>query len=201
MTIKELREKEKLSQAKLAKALGVSPSLIGAIETGKKNVSDKLADKVKEVYNVTLVGSEPAEIAANAAVTQSMEEAVKQAVEAHEKVEASVEKTADAVETAVKKAAPKAKKAVKDTAKAAKATVKKTAAKAKSGSKQAHAKVVEKKADVPATVFIQSPLGGEITSAEILAKVGSDVDRVYVRVDQNKAYWVKGEESGSVDLW
>ena len=201
MTIKELREKEKLSQAKLAKALGVSPSLIGAIETGKKNVSDKLADKVKEVYNVTLVGSEPAEIAANAAVTQSMEEAVKQAVEAHEKVEASVEKTADAVETAVKKAAPKAKKAVKDTAKAAKATVKKTAAKAKSGSKQAHAKVVEKKADVPATVFIQSPLGGEITSAEILAKVGTDVDRVYVRVDQNKAYWVKGEETGSVDLW
>ena len=201
MTIKELREKEKLSQAKLANALGVSPSLIGAIETGKKNVSDKLADKVKEVYNVTLVGSEPAEIAANAAVTQSMEEAVKQAVEAHEKVEASVEKTADAVETAVKKAAPKAKKAVKDTAKAAKATVKKTAAKAKSGSKQAHAKVVEKKADVPATVFIQSPLGGEITSAEILAKVGTDVDRVYVRVDQNKAYWVKGEETGSVDLW
>ena len=201
MTIKELREKEKLSQAKLAKALGVSPSLIGAIETGKKNVSDKLADKVKEVYNVTLVGSEPAEIAANAAVTQSMEEAVKQAVEAHEKVEASVEKTADAVETAVKKAAPKAKKAVKDTAKAAKATVKKTAAKAKSGSKQAHAKVVEKKADVPATVFIQSPLGGEITSAEILAKVGTDVDRVYVRVDQNKAYWVKGEETGSVALW
>ena len=201
MTIKELREKEKLSQAKLAKALGVSPSLIGAIETGKKNVSDKLADKVKEVYNVTLVGSEPAEIAANAAVTQSMEEAVKQAVEAHEKVEASVEKTADAVETAVKKAAPKAKKAVKDTAKAAKATVKKTAAKAKSGAKQAHAQVVEKKTDVPAPVFIQSPLGGEITSAEILTKVGTDVDRVYVRVDQNKAYWVKGEETGSVDLW
>ena len=68
MTIKELREKEKLSQAKLASALGVSPSLIGAIETGKKNVSEKLADKVKDVYGVTLVESEPAEIAANAAV-------------------------------------------------------------------------------------------------------------------------------------
>ena len=82
MTIKELREKEKLSQAKLANALGVSPSLIGAIETGKKNVSEKLADKVKDVYGVTLVESEPAEIAANAAVTQTMEEAVQQAVEA-----------------------------------------------------------------------------------------------------------------------
>ena len=190
MTIKELREKEKLSQAKLANALGVSPSLIGAIETGKKNVSEKLADKVKDVYGVTLVESEPAEIAANAAVTQTMEEAVQQAVEAHEKVEA-----------AVKKAAPKAKKAVKDTAKAAKATVKKTAEIAKTGSKKAPAKIKDNKAAVPTTVFIQSPLGGAITSAEILAKVGTDVDRVYVRVDQNKAYWVKGEETGSVDLW
>ena len=187
MTIKELREKEKLSQSKLASALGVSPSLIGAIETGKKNVSEKLADKVKDVYGVTLVESEPAEIAANAAVTQTMEEAVQQAVEAHEKVEA-----------AVKKAAPKAKKAVKDTAKA---TVKKTAKIAKTGSKKAPAKIKDNKVAVPTTVFIQSPLGGEITSAEILAKVGTDVDRVYVRVDQNKAYWVKGEETGSVDLW
>ena len=71
----------------------------------------------------------------------------------------------------------------------------------KSGSKKAPAKIKDNKAAVPTTVFIQSPLGGEITSAEILAKVGTDVDRVYVRVDQNKAYWVKGEETGSVDLW
>ena len=190
MTIKELREKEKLSQAKLANALGVSPSLIGAIETGKMNVSEKLADKVKDVYGVTLVESEPAEIAANAAVTQTMEEAVQQAVEAHEKVEA-----------AVKKAAPKAKKAVMNTAKASKITAKKAAEKVKSAAKNTSAQAIEKKAPVPATVFIQSPLGGEITAAEILAKVGTDVDRVYVRVDQNKAYWVKGEETGSVDLW
>jgi len=50
-----------------------------------------------------------------------------------------------------------------------------------------------------AEVIIQSPLGGEITSAEILDRVGN-VDKVYVRVDQNKAYWVNGEETGSVDL-
>ena len=51
-----------------------------------------------------------------------------------------------------------------------------------------------------AEVIIQSPLGGEITSAEILDRVGN-VDKVYVRVDQNKAYWVNGEETGCVDLW
>ena len=43
-------------------------------------------------------------------------------------------------------------------------------------------------------------MGGEITAEAILAKVG-EVDSVYVRVDVNKAYWVKGNEYGSVDLW
>ena len=51
-----------------------------------------------------------------------------------------------------------------------------------------------------AEVIIQSPLGGEITGTEILKRVG-DVDKVYVRVDENKAYWVRGDETGSVDLW
>lgn len=65
--------------------------------------------------------------------------------------------------------------------------------------------VVETAAKKPAAkktaeVIIQSPLGGEITAAEVLERVGK-VDKVYVRVDENKAYWVRGEETGSVDLW
>ena len=43
-------------------------------------------------------------------------------------------------------------------------------------------------------------MGGEIDVNEILAKVGP-VDKVYVRVDQNAAYWVRGDESGAVNLW
>ena len=43
-------------------------------------------------------------------------------------------------------------------------------------------------------------MGGEITPEAILAKIG-EADKVYVRVDVNKAYWVKGDEAGSVDLW
>ena len=34
----------------------------------------------------------------------------------------------------------------------------------------------------------------------MLARVG-EADTVYVRVDENKAYWVRGEEHGSVELW
>lgn len=79
--------------------------------------------------------------------------------------------------------------AVKKTAEAKpveKAPAKRTAA------KKSAAKTVE--------IIIQSPMGGEITGAEILKRVG-EVDKVYVRVDENKAYWVRGEETGSVDLW
>ena len=50
------------------------------------------------------------------------------------------------------------------------------------------------------TFVIQSPFGGEITPEEIRARIG-EVDAVYIRVDQNKAYWVKGDENGDIDLW
>lgn len=52
----------------------------------------------------------------------------------------------------------------------------------------------------PAKVIIQSPLGREIIPETILEKFG-EVDIIYIRVDRNKAYWVKGNEYGSVDLW
>ena len=52
-------------------------------------------------------------------------------------------------------------------------------------------------------------MGWEITPDEIIAKISAatkgtgvcKVDTIYVRVDKNKAYWVKGKKNGSVDLW
>ena len=79
-----------------------------------------------------------------------------------------------------------------ETAKEVKAPAKKSAAKKPAAKKPAAKKAAE--------VIIQSELGGEITADAILAKVG-EVEKIYVRVDQNKAYWVRGEETGSVDLW
>ena len=58
-----------------------------------------------------------------------------------------------------------------------------------------------KKTQPKKTAFIiQSPTGGEIKLESILAKIGV-VDKVYIRADVNKAYWVRDEESGEVDLW
>ena len=50
-------------------------------------------------------------------------------------------------------------------------------------------------------VIIQSPDGHEITVDEIISKIGGVTDKIYIRVDKNAAYWVKGEENGSVALW
>ena len=96
------------------------------------------------------------------------------------------------VETEVKKKAA--------TKKAEKKTNKRTTKKAASTPKKSQ----EKKG-----IVIQSPMGGEITPDEITAKISTatkgtgvgKVNTIYVRVDENKAYWVKGKKSGSVDLW
>ena len=45
-----------------------------------------------------------------------------------------------------------------------------------------------------------SKIIAEISAEEILAKAG-DVDKIYVRADENKAYWVKEEQNGAIDLW
>ena len=134
MTIKELRKEKGLTLAEFAKALGIGLSTLTGYEAGKRDPSEKVVAKIREVYGVDLAdGAAP--------------------------VQASKQEK--------------------------KAPAKKAARKKKAGEPQ---------------IIIQSPLGGEITPFAILAKVG-EVDKVYIRVDMNKAYWVRGTETGSVDLW
>ena len=80
---------------------------------------------------------------------------------------------------------PEATEEVK-TEKPVKAAAKKPAAKAKAAKLE---------------IFIQSPMGGNITPEEIAAKLPKGAKSVFVRVDQNKLWWINGEETGSVDIW
>ena len=172
MTIKELRASLNLSQNAFAKKLGIGVSTVGSYENGRIKPSQKLIDKVKEVFDIDLNGAAPAEEAA-APVAEE-------------------------------------KKAEKKTRKAPAKKVKKAEEKPAEEEKKAEpAPVEEEKTVEPAPVaeekkaaeiIIQSPMGGEITPEAILAKIG-EAEKVYIRVDENKAYWVRGEESGSVDLW
>ena len=50
-------------------------------------------------------------------------------------------------------------------------------------------------------IIIQSPMGGAISTDDIAKKIPKGANAVYVRVDENKLYWVKGKETGDVDIW
>ena len=50
-------------------------------------------------------------------------------------------------------------------------------------------------------IYIQSPLGGNITPEEIKVRVPEGAESCYVRVDQNLIWWVRGEETGAIEIW
>ena len=103
------------------------------------------------------------------------------------------EEIKDASSKTAKKAASRVKTAAKkadDKVLAAEIEVKKTAAKTTRKVKDAAAKAeTVKKA-------VQKPV-----RKVKAAKLPKGVDSVFVRVDQNKLWWIRGEETGSVDIW
>lgn len=63
-------------------------------------------------------------------------------------------------------------------------------------------KLVKKIQAPDLTIYIQSPLGGNITPEEIRALVPKDAESCFVRVDQNKIWWLKPDgTTGFVWIW
>ena len=52
MTIKELRISKKLTQAQMARLIGVNQSCIGHLENGRMQISDALANKIWTEFGV-----------------------------------------------------------------------------------------------------------------------------------------------------
>ena len=197
MTIKELRTKEGLSQSALAKKLGIATSAIGHMENGRMKVSAKIAEKAKEVYGVVIDTEAKVEKAAKSTAKKA-KTAAQKAEKAVKKAPAKVNATEKKVEDKVVADKIEAKKAAAKTTRKTKTAVKKAATKVEKAVKKPAAKAKAAKL----TIEIQSPLGGSITPEEIAAKLPKDTTNVYVRIDENKLYWVKKNgETGSVDIW
>ena len=63
-------------------------------------------------------------------------------------------------------------------------------------------KLVKKVSAPKLEIYIQSPLGGNITPEEVAAKMPEGTEACFVRVDQNKIWWVRGDgETGYVWIW
>ena len=125
MTIRELRELKKLTQAQLGEILGVDRSELGRMENGRKKVSDRVANRIWDEFGVVITDAEEQK----------------------------------PVKKQVRKAPPKLE------------------------------------------IYIQSPYGGNITPEEVAAKMPKGVECCFVRVDQNLIWWVRGEETGAVEIW
>jgi len=95
---------------------------------------------------------------------------------------------------------------VKEAVQAAKGTVKQTEEKISTVTEKtvkAPVKKVRKKAPV---IVIQSIMGGEITVDEILNRIQTQageqtVTSVYIKAEENRAYYVAGYEGGYIELW
>ena len=92
-----------------------------------------------------------------------------------------------------------------DEAVAAQIEAKKTVRKAARKAKEVAEPIVEdaKRAARRASlsIIIQSPMGGAVSTDEIAKKVPEGTDSVYVKVDENMLYWVRGKETGAVNIW
>ena len=121
-------------------------------------------------------------------------------------VRKTVRKAARTAKEVKEEAAALAKEAVDDKIAAeaqieAKKTVRKAARKAKEVAEPIveDAKRAARRASL--SIIIQSPMGGAISTDEIAKKVPEGTDAVYVRVDENMLYWVRGKETGAVNIW
>ena len=201
-----LKLSDKLA-AKIKEVYGEEATVLTEAEKAVEEVTASVEKKaVRKASTTKKKVEEKAEKVADAAAEAVLETEKKVEKKARKvKAKAQADKPAAAVvaeaviapvEAAVEAVAAPAEAAVVEKKGRKKAPVKKTATAEKK------APVAKKTPAAPKApvVILQSPFGGEITAEEILSKVGS-VDTVYVRIDQNKAYWVKGEENGDVDLW
>ena len=199
----KIREEKNLSKSEFAKLLGVTPMLLGRYEKGSRAIPEDIAKKLQDTAVATEIevkktarkggrkAKEAAEavaqsdpvVAAEIEVKKNTRKAGRKAKEVVTEVKEAVEDKVVAEEIEVKKTARKGARKAKETVSAAKESVKRKAA------------------GIP-NIIIQSPMGGYITPADIAKKVPKNAADVYVRVDENKLYYVlKNGEGGDVDIW
>ena len=198
--LKRIREEKKQGKGEFAKSLGVTPMVYGRYESGTLKIPENIEAAVKEMVEKTsdkVVAVEIEVKKKTRSAGRKVKEAVEKAVNSDEIVAAEIE-----VKKKARGTARKAKDAVEKATDAAVATEAEVKKKARSTTRKAKETVKETvKAVAKTAVLIQSQLGGTITPEEVLRRIPEGCDRVYIKPEENKAYWAKGDESGAVELW
>ena len=178
-----LKKAEETSISAASKEYGVSRMTI----TNWKAAAGVTAGKIEARKKTRATGRKVKE-----AVTGAAEKIAGDTKDKAEKV-----KTAEQIEAGKVKAKRTRKAAEKKTAKAEKAAEKAVRKEEKAARKPA----VRVKAAKLNMVF-QSTMGGSVTPGQIVKKLPKEAVDVYVKLEENKAYWVdKDGKTGSVKIW
>jgi len=209
----KIREEKKLSKKEFAALLGVTPMLLGRYEKGSCAIPESVAEKLMAKADDAVV----AEVEVKKTVRRSGRKTREKVEEAAAEVKEVIEEKVVTTEIETKKKTRETARAVKETCKAAAQSdavvaaeieaKKKTRAagrEVKEKTKKIVAGVkrnVKKEASIP-NIIIQSPMGGYISTEAIAKKVPQGTADVYIRVDENKLYYVlENGETGDVDIW
>ena len=180
--------KWKKDAEKAAAALPSSEAIQKAVDNlTTPEGAQEAVTKVMEMVTTSSTPAEPAEVKETAAPAEEKKDQIDISAVLARVAEIGVRKAAAEIGVAWQTVS----KWKKDAEKAA------TPAASTKEEKKEEKKPEEKKTKI----IIQSPMGGNITPRQVLQKIPDGSDSVYIRVDENKLYWVKGDENGAVDIW
>jgi thiosulfate sulfurtransferase len=218
ITVREMRRMKNLSQNDLARAIGIRQLTVAAYESGKANPGPVIAAQIRKQFNVTIA---PMEKRRKKTGMRSRNMAGMNAIQLE---------TADVNSVTTIRELRAAMGLTQAAAASALGVKPGTIAAYEAGRIHPSSEIIRKAHDLYgvslkpgtsrrgrtpkkrnddtkaayASMFIQMPGGKTLTAADILEKVTGEVgevESIYVRTDEGKAYWVKGEDgTGSVDL-
>jgi len=184
-----LKRAAETSIANAAKEFAVSAVTISRWKAADKTTAVKIETKKK----TRAAGRKAKEKVETAAAEKKTRRAAKKAdaAETAEVVKEVVEEKKEEVKAAAEEKAEETKKKTRAAGRKAKETVEKPVKKAAAKAKAAKMEII-----------VQSPFGHEISAEDIAAKFPKGTEKVYIRVDQNKLYWVGTDgTTGDVDIW
>ena len=200
--IKRLKREEqtKMSAKKTEKIINEA---IASAEAKSEAAAEKARETTEKIITKTKTTAKKAAVA----VKETTKKSTEKAKESAEKSKAAGKKTIDDAQKAVEEAKTAIKEQTakgKQTVKKAKKVIDEVAKKLDETTNEITAAVTEKPAPAEPEIVIQSMMGGEISISEIKAKVAEQagtVSAIYVKPEENKAYYVAADKNGSVDVW
>ena len=200
----QIRETLSLTKKEFAEKIGVKPMLLGRYESGGCKIPDAVAIAAKALV-------EPVEEDASVLIKQ-IRESLSLSKSALAKLigvsgtaignyESGKSKPKDEILSKIKELVKEeAGPAAPVDEKVEAAIDEKKEESAPVDEEQAAAAPIEEEKK-PTSIVIESKMGGTITTEEILSRLPDGCDTVYVKPEENAAYWVKGAESGVINLW